>query len=386
MSKSGVVPAPPVPLAGAVLLTGMFGVILGSTIPSGLYAVYQERLALGDSATTVLFSCYVVGVVAALVFGGHLADHLGHRRIIFAALGLSIASAALLALGGSAVVLYLGRIASGASVGICTGAYTAALRATLGPRPGAIASTAVTSGALAAGPLFATAIRALGGDPLRLPFLCHGGVGLLVLAATVALVPETGRRLPGPPPLPRVGVPRDAVAGFLPLAAAIACAYGTNGLFQSVVPLAMPALGGASQAAMAWATAVMLGVSAVTQIAAVRLRGTVVLPAGLALLAVGLLGTASALLAGRNGLFWGATAVTGVGQGLSFRSSLYRTAQLVPADQSSRTVSAYYVVGYVATAVPALAAGFAGGGTAQVAFACGVLAVIAIVDAMKVKS
>src|SRR5699024_4909800 len=69
-------PRVPAALAGVILSLGMFGVVLGSTVPSGLYSIYQRQMGLPDSITTIVFSFYVVGVVVALVFGGHLSDQI----------------------------------------------------------------------------------------------------------------------------------------------------------------------------------------------------------------------------------------------------------------------------------------------------------------------
>ena len=130
-------PRVPAALAGVILSLGMFGVVLGSTVPSGLYSIYQRQMGLPDSITTIVFSFYVVGVVVALVFGGHLSDQIGRRPLVLASIALSIASSATLYLAASESVLYLGRFLSGLSVGLCTGAFTAALRETVGNRLGA---------------------------------------------------------------------------------------------------------------------------------------------------------------------------------------------------------------------------------------------------------
>lgn len=365
-------------MSGLVLAIGMFGVILGSTIPSGLYAVYEERMGFAESTTTVFFACYVVGVIAALVAGGHLADQIGRRPVILASLVLSIASSAVLATAGPLWLLCVGRILSGASVGLCTGAFTAALTETIGQRTGAITSTAITSLALAAGPMFSTALLPLVQSPLRTPYITYGIVGVVVLVVTLRVIGETGERAKHPDWRPRVGVPSGMWLVFVPFALSIACAYGTNGLFQSVVPLAMPGIGVESQAAMAAATSLMLATSAVVQIAAAGWHGRGVLMGGLGILALGLVGTATGLVIGSAVLFWAATIVAGVGQGLSFRASLYLLTEMAPSGHVAQTVSSYYIVGYAATAVPPLAAAFAGGGAVIVAVVCAVVAAVAL--------
>ena len=118
---------------------------------------------------------------------------------------------------------------------------------------------------LALGPLFGAFIALHSGLPLRIPFIIYG-ILTLVAGALVLLITETldnrGRlRLKV-----QIGVPKNLVAAFIPFAVAIGVAYGTNGLFQSVIPLSMKGLGVSSQLGMAFTTLLMLAVSAATQI------------------------------------------------------------------------------------------------------------------------
>ncbi|WP_296105883.1 hypothetical protein [uncultured Corynebacterium sp.] len=74
---------------GVALSYGMTMVVLGSTIPSGLYSIYQRDWGLGSSSTVVFFSFYVVGVVIALLFG-HVSDTVGRKPVILTCIGLSL--------------------------------------------------------------------------------------------------------------------------------------------------------------------------------------------------------------------------------------------------------------------------------------------------------
>ncbi|MDN8624294.1 MULTISPECIES: MFS transporter [Corynebacterium] len=108
---------------GIALSYGMTMVVLGSTIPSGLYSIYQRDWGLGSSSTVVFFSFYVVGVVIALLFG-HVSDIVGRKPVILTCIALSLASSMTFTLATNFPGLCIGRTLSGLSVGLCTGAFT----------------------------------------------------------------------------------------------------------------------------------------------------------------------------------------------------------------------------------------------------------------------
>ena len=101
-------------------------VVLGSKSPSGLYSIYQRDCGLGFSSTVVFFSFYVVGVVIALLFG-HISDTVGRKPVISTCIALSLALSVTFTLTTNFPVLCIARTLSELSVGLCTGAFTAAL-------------------------------------------------------------------------------------------------------------------------------------------------------------------------------------------------------------------------------------------------------------------
>ena len=68
-------------------------VMAGTTLPTPLYPVYEQRWGFSALVITVIFAVYAIGVIAALVFLGSLSDRVGRRPALLAALALSAASA-----------------------------------------------------------------------------------------------------------------------------------------------------------------------------------------------------------------------------------------------------------------------------------------------------
>src|SRR3978361_2092457 len=65
-----------------------------STVPSPLYGLYQARDGFSSFIVTIIYAAYAVGVIAALLFAGHVSDSRGRRRVLLPAVATSILSAA----------------------------------------------------------------------------------------------------------------------------------------------------------------------------------------------------------------------------------------------------------------------------------------------------
>lgn len=370
---------------GAALALGLVIVVIGSTMPSGLYAIYQRDWGLSTDKTVVVFACYAVGVIVTLTYG-HLSDSLGRKPIALTSMGLSLVST-LMFLAAALVdsheaVLYLARIVSGFSVGLATGSFTALLQEKLFTQIGALTSTVAVSGALALGPLASAVVAQFSSSPLQMPYWIYAALTVVSMVG-VARVRERSFERNSANWRPQFGVARAAIRVFIPGALAIGCAYGVNGLFQSVVPpLAAKDMGFDTQLKIASITALMLGVSAVTQVMLGRRVQRVSYPVGLVILALGLGGVTLSLLSSNAVLLIIATVICGVGQGISFKYSLLRVSEAARGKNLAATVSSYYIVGYVGTAVGPLAAGLSGGSSAVVGIVCIAFAVLSVAVAV----
>ncbi len=125
--------------------------MLGTTLPTPLYVIWQSQWHFSSGVTTLIFAVYVAGVLAALVLAGRASDQVGRRPVLGVALGFSGLSTVVFILATSVGWLFLGRVLSGFSAGLMTGTATAALTDMVGPakpRKASIVSTVVNTGGL----------------------------------------------------------------------------------------------------------------------------------------------------------------------------------------------------------------------------------------------
>src|SRR5699024_12592002 len=91
-------------------------VMLGTTLPTPLYPVYEETFGLSSISITVIYAVYAVGVISALLVFGQLSDRSGRRYILLSAVLLAAIGALVFFMTNNVALLYIGRILSGISV------------------------------------------------------------------------------------------------------------------------------------------------------------------------------------------------------------------------------------------------------------------------------
>jgi MFS family permease len=379
--------------AGFVLLSFAFLVTMfGTTLPTPLYPLFQEKYSFGELTTTVVFAIYAFGVIAGLLLFGALSDEIGRKPVLAAGLAFSAGSALLFVFAGSLVPIYAGRILSGFSAGIFTGTATAAL-VDLVPgdrrRLASLVAIVVNLGGLGLGTLIAGVIADHASSPLRLPFV----VDLVLLAAAgvaLALTPETirGRKLRLR--LQRLAVPKEVRTVFIQGATVGFASSAVAGLFGSVAPVFLAQeLGETSHALAGGLVCLLFAFSALGQIAVSRLSdrraliyGCVIMVAGIVLLAIGLDGESlSALVA--------SSVLVGLGQGLGIGAALAAINERAPVERRGETASSFFVALYVGLALPVIGVGLAaqafGLKTAGIAFSVAVAALVGAVLASLVR-
>ena len=89
-------------VAAAFLVT-----MIGTTIPTPLYPLYQRELGFGGFMVTVVFATYAVGVLMALLLVGRLSDQVGRKAVLLPGLGLAAASSLVFLIPHSLVALFI---------------------------------------------------------------------------------------------------------------------------------------------------------------------------------------------------------------------------------------------------------------------------------------
>jgi len=370
---------------GSALLTYAFAAIMvGTTLPTPMYALYADRMHFAVLTTTVIFASYAAGVLTALLAFGQWSDAVGRRPVLLAGAVFALASAAVFLLADDVPLLLIGRLLSGFSAGIFTGTATAAVVEAAPPEGrdrAAVMATIANVGGLGLGPLLAGILVQYAPHPLQLSFLVHIVLVILAIAA-VLIAPETSART-GRIGLQRLSVPPEVRPVFMTAATAAFAGFAVMGLFTAVAPSFVSGVIGISNHAVAGAMASSIfAASAISQLWARRIAPARAVAVGSAILAVGMTMLAVALhLSSLSGLIVAAV-VAGVGQGISFSRGLAAVVELTPADRRAEVSSTYFVVAYVAIALPVVGEGLAaqhwGLRTAGVSFAVAI-AVLAVV-------
>lgn len=345
----------------AFLAYAFAAVMMGTTLPTPMYALYADRMHFAVLTTTVIFSTYAVGVLAALLMFGRWSDAVGRRPVLLAGAAFALISAVVFLIADDVPLLLLGRLLSGLSAGIFTGTATAAIveAAPAGQRDRATAiATVANIGGLGAGPLVAGLLVQYAPHPLQLSFVVH--IVLVVLAAGAVLVaPETSSRT-GRIGFQRLSIPPEVRSVFLTAATAAFAGFAVTGLFMAVVPTFVKSVIGIDNHAVAGAVAgSIFAASAVAQLLSRRITPQRAVAIGCAILVAGMVILAVALANSSLYVLLAAALVAGVGQGISFSRGLAAISERVPADRRAEVSSTYFVVAYVAISLPVVSEGFA---------------------------
>jgi MFS family permease len=338
-----------------------FVTMIGTTLPTPLYPIYQQRFGFGELVITVIFAVYAVGVICGLILTGRLSDEIGRRPVLLFGLGCAAASSVIFLVAQGLAPILVARLLSGLSAGSFTGTATAML-IDLGPsdrreRSAAI-SAAVTLGGLGLGPLIAGLIAQPDVIPLRLPYWVHLGL-LLPAIPALLMAPEPVEVKPHPRFAPqRLAVPREVRGTFVLAGVGGFAAFAFPGLFGSLGPTFMARFLNLDSHVLAGAVVCLLFVASVVgQIAVVRVSARAALVGGDCGTVLAALLVIAALEAESLAFLIGAGVAAGIGQGLALGGGLAALAAETPASQRGEVSATFFVVLYSGLCVPTVAAG-----------------------------
>lgn len=339
-----------------------------SAIPTPLYVIYQQRDHFSAIGGTIVYAVYAVGVIASLLFAGHISDWVGRRRVLAVGLVVNIASAIVFIVAPSFAGLIIARIISGFSIGMATAtatAWMAELHAIAHPgdhsRRAQMVAIAANLGGIGVGPLVAGALAQWVAAPLVIPYVVGAGA-LVVLTALVAATPETAKGVgQGTRWRPqRIVVPSHARAMFFAATGAGFASFAVYGVFNSLVPsfllgtLDVPShfvAGAIAFAAFAAGALAQIALSRISQPAMLR-TSVPVLFVGLALFSLGMwMPSLSVFILG--GI------ATGAGAGLLFRGAMVAAGSASPVESRGETLAGFFLGAYVGLSAPVIGLGVA---------------------------
>ena len=76
-------------------VSAFFVAMVGTTLPTPLYPLYEQRYSFGPLLVTVIFAIYAFGVIGGLILFGNLSDRIGRKPVLLLGLVLSATSALL---------------------------------------------------------------------------------------------------------------------------------------------------------------------------------------------------------------------------------------------------------------------------------------------------
>jgi MFS family permease len=346
-----------------VLLAAIFAYgMLGTTLPTPLYSLYQQKYALTSLVITIIFAVYAIGVLLTLLLFGRISDHFGRRPVLVGAFAMAASSSLLFIFAKNVSVLLLARFVSGLGTGLLTGTATAALaelEPTCSPQRAARVATAANMGGLGLGPLVAGLFAQLEPYPTQLVFIVYL-VFVFVCMGLVSFLPESVRSPDHKLDIrPHAGVPPSTRGVFAQAAVTVFAAFAILGLF-SALPASflkdtlkesnLIVLGVVVFLLFGTATVAQIGMSKLTSRTA-RLAGIVTLIVALVLIQLGLnLSSFAFFLAG--------TVIAGLGVGLAFMGSLAAINRVAPLNRRGEMVSAFFVAAYIGLTIPVVSVGF----------------------------
>jgi predicted MFS family arabinose efflux permease len=345
------------------LHAAILAVFLGaSAVPTPVYPLYQQLWGFPAATTTVVFAVYALALLASLLVVGRLADHMGSRPVLLAAIAVELASMAVFMTAGGVGALLVARILQGAATGAAMGAAGAALMVLENPHRRGRAAL-VNAVAAPVGLALGAAGASVTVDMLPAPTqLCYLVVALTVAVLAVLLVfaPGSGATSPGAwaSLKPRMSIPhsaRGAMAIGMPVAGAI---WALGGLYlsvgpalaQSVTGIDSPLLGGLALLCLYIPAALAIGLSR-------RLQDRAILILGICALIAGVIALVSGVVVSSPVAYFAGTISAGVGFGAGYYAALRAILPLNAPAERTGLLSTIYIICYLSFSLPAVAAG-----------------------------
>ncbi|MFB7508838.1 MFS transporter [Streptomyces broussonetiae] len=337
-----------------------------SNAATPLYVLWQREMGFGRGTLTVVFACYIAGLLGSLLVSGVVSDRLGRKPVLLPALGLALVACLVFATAGGVAALIAARLCTGIAVGAVVSAGMAAVTDVAGPgrRPLAalLASCAMVLGA-GTGPLLAGVLS----ETLPGPTVTVFAVEAALLVTAVVVVLRMPVRRPAPAPAGagagvwiRVpGVPRGSGRQLALGIAVFAPGITATSFVLSLGPSLLSGLLGTGSRIVSGGLAFAMFLCATgVQFAVRRLPRRTVLVAGAGATALGMLALITAVHTGSVPALGAAALLAGAGQGMGQLGGLSLLNSSVPASRLAEANAALNVGGYLPAGLLPVAVGY----------------------------
>jgi len=332
--------------------------LAGSSAPTPLYPLYAAEWGLSPLAITAIFGIYALAVLAALLVGGRLSDHLGRRPVLLAASVGQVVSMVLYGSASSAVGLVIARVFQGLVTGASVAAIGAAmidLDKTRGAVANAVAPPIGTgSGAILAGIFvqFLPAPSHLIYEVLGVVFIAQA-IGLSFLSETITPRSGVWRSL-----RPQLALPRATREPLLLAVPVLIAVWATAGFYGSLGPMLIRGLLGTHSPLLGGLGLFVLAATAGVSVLLLQHREPKhMMTLGAASLALGAALTVVAISYASISWFFVGTALAGVGFGAGFQGSVRTIVPFAAPHERAGVLSIIFLVSYLSMGAPAVVAG-----------------------------
>jgi MFS family permease len=341
---------------------GFAALYLAAGAPTPLFLLLEEQWAFPAWELTIAFATYAIALLAALLVGGSLSDHIGRRPVLIGALAVEAGAMMLFVVAPDVGWVIAARAIQGVATGIATSAFTASV-VELAPerfrRFGAVVGSVAPAGGLALGALITGFAVQFTLAPAAIVF---GALAVIMVVSLLVVVfsRETNAGRPGAlrSLVPRISIPQTARVEFAASVPVQLASWMLAGLFMGLAPsiirdvfhIDSGALNGVTsfvEPAAAAIAALVLGSPAARRAVLLGMAGVL---AGTAVIVLGVvIGALPLLIVG--GI------VGGVGFGASFSGTLRALAPLASPDSRAELFAGVFLVAYLAFGVPTIIAG-----------------------------
>ncbi|MDN7934515.1 MFS transporter [Burkholderia metallica] len=323
-----------------------------SAAPAMTYRLYAREWHLTSTTTAEIFAIYPIVVVGVLILFGGLSDQIGRRATMLLGLGASFLGALILALAPDVSWLFVARAFMGIGVGLTAGPSTAAVvefNEGSTPRRATVVATAAQAAGFAAALIVGGALTQYAPWPLHLVFWLLAFLIAALFAVTWFLPrpAQSGATGGWTPRLP--SVPMRARNAFAAAAFAMTTAYTHGVMILSLGgQIAHDLVRSPNTLVNGSILAVFAVMSGIVSLLARSLPTRTAMIAGAAASGAGMMLLAAATVSHAMALFLSASATTGAGYSLLFLSALDVINSAAPVERRGQTLSALYLVGYLA--------------------------------------